>query len=266
MLAVVTYHHQFKFDRLRTMDIKNKVIAVTGAARGLGFAMAKLLSEKGSLIALIDLDIEATNNAVKELPNAKGYACNVAQEHEVVQTFSQIKEDFGHLDGLINNAGILKDGLMVKTNDDEVQKLPLSQWQAVIDVNLTGVFLCGREAAASMVEQGSGGVIINISSVSRAGNFGQTNYSAAKAGVAAMTVTWAKELARYGIRSAGIAPGFVETEMTDLMPEEAFNKVANLIPLGRMGRVDEIAHTAAYIFENDYVSGRIIDVDGGIRV
>ena len=248
------------------MDIKNKVIAVTGAARGLGFAMAKLLSEKGARIALIDLDIEAANNAANTLPDAKGYACNVAQEHEVEQTFSQIKQDFGCLDGLINNAGILKDGLMIKAKNNEVQKLPLSQWQAVIDVNLTGVFLCGREAAAIMAEQGSGGVIINISSVSRAGNFGQTNYSAAKAGVAAMTVTWAKELAHYGIRSAGIAPGFIETEMTALMPEEALKKAASLVPVGRMGSVDEVAHTAAYIFENDYVSGRIIEVDGGIRV
>jgi 3-oxoacyl-[acyl-carrier protein] reductase len=144
--------------------------------------------------------------------------------------------------------------------------MSLADWQGVIDVNLTGVFLCGREAAVKFLELGVKGVIINISSISRAGNMGQTNYSAAKAGVVAITVTWAKELARYGIRSMAIAPGFIGTEMVKSMKPEALDKMAAQIPIGRIGMPEEIAHTAAFIFENDYLTGRVIETDGGIRM
>ena len=161
---------------------------------------------------------------------------------------------------------IRRDGLLLKVKDGVMTKMSLAQWQAVIDVNLTGVFLCTREVAAKMIELNQQGAIINISSISRAGNVGQTNYSAAKAGVAAATVTWAKELARYGIRVAGIAPGFIETEMTLGMKPEALEKMTAGIPLKRMGKVEEIAHSAAYIFENDYYSGRILELDGGLRI
>lgn len=175
--------------------------------------------------------------------------------------------DFGKLDGLVNNAGILRDGMLIKAKDGVVEKrMSLEQWQSVIDVNLTGVFLCGREAATKMIETGVKGCIINIASISRAGNMGQTNYSAAKAGVSSMTVTWAKELARYGIRSMAIAPGFIATEMTGSMRPEALDMMTKQIPLRRMGQPEEIAHTVAYILENDYVSGRVIEVDGGLRV
>ena len=128
------------------------------------------------------------------------------------------------------------------------------------------MFLGTREVAAKMVELGSTGLIINISSISRAGNMGQSNYSAAKAGVAALTVTWAKELARYGIRVAGIAPGFIETDMTAGMKPEALEKMTSGIPLKRMGKPEEIAHSAAYLFENEYYTGRILELDGGIRL
>ena len=144
--------------------------------------------------------------------------------------------------------------------------MSLAQWQMVIDVNLTGVFLCGREAAARMIESGSEGVIINISSISMAGNFGQTNYSATKAGVAAMAVTWAKELARYGIRTGAIAPGYIATEMVMGMKPEALEKMAAGIPLKRLGEPGEIAQMALAIFTNDYISGRVFEVDGGLRL
>ena len=150
------------------------------------------------------------------------YQGNVADEATVEQIFGFIAEDFGAIDGLINNAGILRDGLLLKFKDGEIQsKMSLAQFQSVIDVNLTGVFLCGREAAALMVKTGRKGVIINMSSVARAGNMGQTNYAASKAGVVAMTVTWARELGRYGIRVGAIAPGVIRTAMTDAMKPEA---------------------------------------------
>ena len=148
-------------------------------------------------------------------------------ENDVVNVFDRVVGDFGRLDAAIANAGILRDGLLIKAKDGEITgKMSLAQWQAVIDVNLTGVFLCGREAAERMVRAGNGGCIINISSISREGNFGQSNYSAAKAGVAALTVVWAKELARHGIRVNAIAPGFVKTEMVASMKPEMLEKMA----------------------------------------
>jgi 3-oxoacyl-[acyl-carrier protein] reductase len=168
---------------------------------------------------------------------------------------------------LVNNAGIIKDGLLLKVKDGQlVGKLGLDQWNAVIGVNLTGVFLCGREAAERMMKLGNGGVIVNISSISRAGNAGQTNYSAAKAGVVAMTVVWAKELARYGIRTGAIAPGFCNTDILSGMPPEALAKVTAPVPLKRLGEPAEIAAAAAFIVQNDFFTGRCIDIDGGLRL
>ena len=144
--------------------------------------------------------------------------------------------------------------------------MSLANWQAVIDVNLTGVFLCTRAAAEQMVTAKQGGLIINISSISRGGNMGQSNYSAAKAGVAAMTVTWAKEFARYGIRVNTISPGFIGTEMVRSMKPEALSKLQAMIPAGRIGEPDEIAHSVQFLVENDFVNGRNIEIDGGMRL
>lgn len=252
------------------MQIKDSVIIITGGGQGLGRSMAEYLAGRGARLALVDLNPERLEEAVKACTalgtQARPYICNVANEEQVVQTVNQIADDFGAINGLINNAGILRDGLLLKARDGEIQKMSLTQWQSVIDVNLTGVFLGTREVAAKMIELGNQGLIINISSISRAGNIGQSNYSAAKAGVAALTVTWAKELSRYGIRVAGIAPGFIETEMTGSMKPEALEKMTAGIPLKRMGKPDEIAHSAAYLLENDYYTGRILELDGGLRL
>jgi 3-oxoacyl-[acyl-carrier protein] reductase len=253
------------------MDLRGKTILITGAGRGLGAAMARRLAARGADLALIDLDdrgLAAVRDACRAAGvRAETYSATVAKEHDVVATFDRVVADFGRLDGSIANAGILRDGLLVKAKEQEVTgKLSLEQWQAVIDVNLTGVFLCGREAAERMIRAGNGGCIINISSLSRAGNFGQSNYSAAKAGVAALTVVWAKELARHGIRVNAIAPGFIKTEMVASMKQEILDKMAAGIPAGRLGEPDEVAATAEFIFVNDYVNGRVLEVDGGQRL
>jgi len=245
---------------------------ITGGARGLGGAMATRLAAAGAKLALVDLDNDALESMAATCleggaGDVKTYKANVAREDDVVALFDKVAEDFGALDGLVNNAGITRDAMLLKYKDGEqVAKMSLEQWQAVIDVNLTGVFLCGREAAAKMIELGSKGCIINISSISRAGNMGQTNYSAAKAGVQAMAVVWAKELARYGIRAAAIAPGFIGTEMVMSMKPEAREKIESMIPARRVGDPDEIARAVQFIFENDYFSGRCIDVDGALRL
>lgn len=253
------------------MKLEGKVVVVTGGGQGLGLCIAKFLAAKGSRLALIDINKDILDSAAKIIESeggiARAYQANVADEEQVIDVFNQIIADFGEIHGLVNNAGILRDGLLVKAKDGKVvKKLSLAAWQSVIDVNLTGVFLCAREAAEKMIDGGNEGVIINISSISRAGNAGQTNYTAAKAGVAGMTVTWARELARYGIRSAAIAPGFINTEMVASMKPEMREKLTAPIPLGRLGFPEEIAQTAIFIMENDYVSGRVIEVDGALRL
>ena len=254
------------------MNLKDKTIVITGGGRGLGAAMAKRLASQGAGLALVDLDEEALVATAAECtaagsPQIETYKVNVAGEDEVVALFDAVAADFGALHGLVNNAGITRDALTLKYRDGEqVSKMTLDQWQLVIDVNLTGAFLCGREAAAKMIELGCEGCLINISSISRAGNMGQLNYSAAKAGVEAMAVGWAREFARYGIRAAAIAPGFIATEMVMAMKPEAREKLTAGIPLRRMGDPDDIARTVQFILENDYVSGRCIDVDGALRL
>ena len=253
------------------MDLENKVIVVTGAARGLGAAMAKRLATHRTKLGLIDLEessLETTAAACKEAgAEVATYGADVSREDEVVAVFDQVVADLGSLHGLINNAGITRDALLVKFKEGElVSQMSLEQWQAVVDVNLTGTFLCGREAARHMIELGNEGVIINISSISRAGNMGQTNYSASKAGVQAMAVAWGKELARNGIRAAFIAPGFINTEMVAGMKQEARDKLTAGIPLKRIGEPDQVAQAAEFIFLNDYFSGRGIELDGALRM
>ena len=253
------------------MDLNGKAVVVTGGARGIGKAIAAAFAGRGARIALLDLNADDLATARDELA-ARGAAVsahtlNVAKEDEVIRAFDDVVATHGRLDVLVNNTGIIRDAMLVKVKDGAVvSKMSLAQWQAVIDVNLTGVFLCGREAAERMVGLGHGGVIINIASISKAGNAGQSNYSAAKSGVTAMTVTWAKELARFGIRAAAIAPGFIRTDLLANMPSEMLDKVTAPVPLKRLGLPEEVAHTAVYIAENDFFTGRSVDVDGGLRL
>ena len=253
------------------MQVRDSIIAITGAGQGLGKAMALRLAQQGAKLAIIDRNGEAVEKAVAECrqhgARAEGYLADIGSEADVIALFERIKAGLGPVDALVNNAGIIRDGLLVKAKDGVIDsKLSLSDWQKVIDVNLTGVFLCGREAAVQMIENGRAGVIINISSISRAGNIGQSNYAAAKAGVAAMTVTWAKELARYGIRAAASAPGFIATDMTASMKPEVIAKIEAGIPLRKMGLPDNIAQTVQFILENDYLTGRVLEIDGGLRL
>jgi 3-oxoacyl-[acyl-carrier protein] reductase len=251
------------------MDVQGKAIVITGAAQGLGRKMAEILASLGGDLALVDLDHEKLRDTVRLCARGqvKAYPADVTDEPTVEALFDNIQRDFGRVDCLINNAGVTSDALLVKAAGGKVQsKMSLAEFHQVIAVDLRGVFLCAREAAVHMIENGRSGVIINISSISRAGNVGQTNYSAAKAGVAAMTVTWAKELSRYKIRVAGIAPGFSETRMVATIPPRIKDKIIAGIPMQRFAKPDEIARAALFILQNDYYDGRILEIDGGLRI
>jgi 3-oxoacyl-[acyl-carrier protein] reductase len=256
------------------MELKGKTAIVTGGASGIGLAIVKTLAQRGMNVVIADVNEAGLKAAADEVRKAGGKAegtvCDVSKEAACTALAQFAVDKFKSLDVAVLNAGVLRDGLLIRVDKDTKKpkgKLSLEQWQTVIDVNLTGVFLSGRECAYKMVELGTPGVIIPMSSVSRHGNQGQTNYSAAKAGVAAMTVAWAGELARYRIRVAGIAPGFIETPMVmkDMKPE-ALEKWNKMIPIGRLGKPEEIAATAAFICENELVTGAVLDMTGGVRI
>lgn len=252
------------------MELKGARILVTGGARGLGRRFVLDLAAAGARVGACDREgtglEELRQQAATSGVDVWISSADVTSEADVERLFSDFVATHGGIDAVVNNAGITRDALLVKFKDGQVERMSLQAWQQVIDVNLTGVFLCAREAATHMVRQGEGGVIVSISSISRGGNVGQTNYTATKAGVAAMTVTWAKELARHGIRVAAVAPGYVATEMTEAIREDIRERIIKQIPLGRMATMEEISHAVRFILENEYVSGRTIEVDGALRM
>lgn len=246
------------------MNLENKVIAITGGARGLGFAMAQALTDKGAKVALLDVNEAQLAESSQKLAGSRYYVVDVSNENAVETVFQKIWSDFGALNGLINNAGIIRDGRMVKGEPGHIiSEMSLADWQAVINVNLTGVFLCGRAAAKLMIEHDQEACILNISSISAGGNFGQSNYSAAKAGVEALTKVWMKEFARNRIRCVCIAPGFILTDMVASMNQAALQKLAAQVPAGRGGQPSEVGALAVSMFENDFLNGVIYKIHGG---
>ncbi|MEM6986778.1 MAG: SDR family oxidoreductase [Pseudomonadota bacterium] len=252
------------------MNIENRNFVVTGAGRGLGLAITNMLLARGGRVMLADVDADGLNQAQASctpIENTATCVCNVADEQQLADLFAAAHAAFGPVHGVVCNAGILRDALLIKMQDGEVsQRMSLQAWQSVIDVNLTGVFLTGREAASHMAAHGEGGVIVNISSISRAGNPGQSNYAAAKAGVAALTTTWAGELARYGIRCNAVAPGVIDTDMVASMKPEARDRLIDATRVGRLGTVDELADAVRFLIENGFNNGRVLEFDGGMRL
>ncbi len=253
------------------MNLNGKVVAVTGAGQGIGQGIALHLAEAGASIAVLDIDEvkagECARLCEKMGVDARAFGCNVAEEAQVETVFAQVGEHFGRLDGLVNNAGIARDALLVKVKDQQVtKKMTLQQWQSVLNVNLTGTFLCAREAVMQMLKQSvDEGVIVNISSVARVGKYGLSNYSATKAAVVTLAEVWARELARYNIRTGAVAPGIIETELLAATQAEAVERWIKGIPLQRTGHVRQISQSVQFIFENDYFTGRCIETDGGLR-
>ncbi|MCO4745063.1 MAG: SDR family oxidoreductase [Proteobacteria bacterium] len=255
------------------MDLNSAKILVTGGASGMGRAFVLNLAKDGADVAFCDLSeegIRAVEAEAADLPGkVVGFTANVADEDDVIKLISDAHEALGGLNGLVNNAGIFRDGLLVKKDRETgaIKKMSLKNWNMVINVDLTGPFLCTREFAAKMLETGTkGSVVVNISSVARHGNPGQTNYSAAKAGLVADTKLWAQELGRYGIRTGAIAPGFVNTPILQGMRPEVLEGMLKAVPLRRAAEPHEVYQAVKFIVECDYFTGRCIDVDGGLTI
>lgn len=255
------------------MQISGAKALVTGGASGMGRHFVLSLAKAGADVAFCDLNTDAIAEVEAEgadLPGTvKGFEANVADEESVGNLINNAFEALGGLNVLVNNAGIFRDGLLVKKDKETgaIKKMSLRKWQSVIDVDLTGPFLCTRDFAAKCIETGTRpAVVVNISSIARHGNVGQSNYSAAKAGLVADTRLWGKELARHGIRTGAIAPGFVDTPILQGMPPEVLNAMLKPVPLRRVGSTDEIYHAVKFIIECDYFTGRCIDVDGGLTL
>ena len=250
------------------MRLDGKVALITGGAAGIGKATAKVFVEQGATVCICDVNEKVGTKTANEL-GCVFSKVDVADRQAVQDWVDEVVEKYGRIDILINNAGILKDGLFVKVKDGElVKQMTEDSFDTVVKVNLKGVFNCTQAVAPYMIRQGSGSIVNASSVVGLDGNFGQTNYVATKAGVVGMTKLWARELGRYNIRVNAVAPGIIRTEMVASMPENAITEFKKHQPLGRFGEPEEVAK--AYLFlasdEASFVSGAVLRVDGGMVV
>lgn len=252
------------------MQLEELKVVVTGAASGMGRYFAQQFAQAGAEVAAVDLNLEGLDELVSEGGGKiTALRCDVSKEDEVIDMIASAHEAMEGLNALINNAGIFRDGLLVKKDKTtgEVRRMTLSQWQTVIDVDLTGPFLCTREFSAKLIDTDTRpGVIVNMSSVARHGNRGQSNYSAAKAGLVADTKLWGVELAAYGIRVGAIAPGFVDTPILRAMRPEVLDGLIKTVPLRRVAQPHEMWLGVRFIVECDYFTGRCLDIDGGVTI
>ena len=242
---------------------KDKVVLITGASGGMGKAIAQKFAKAGAKIALNDISLQEENlKKVKEEiekldSEAKYYFADVSKLEEVEKMVQSIQKDFGRLDILVNNAGI--------TQDRTLAKMAKEEWQKVIDIDLTGVFNCTK-AALPLIIQNQGKIISVSSLVGQRGNFGQTNYAAAKAGIIGFTKALAKEVGRFGVTVNAIAPGFIETRLTENLPPQVIETVKKFTPLGRFGRPEEVASLIVFLGseEANFITGTVVNIDGGL--
>ena len=239
--------------------LESKIAVITGGGRGIGKATAQLFTNEGATVVIAEFDEVSGQSTANEL-SAHFIKTDISNEESVNALFNFVSSKFGQLDILVNNAGILADSILKKLDSDS--------FDAVINVNLRGVYLCGRAAASIMIEQGSG-VILNASSVvAHHGNFGQTNYVASKAGVIGVTKVWARELGKDGIRVNAVAPGFIQTNMTAEMPEKVVNMMGDKVPLKRWGQPEDVANAYTFLASDEasYITGAVLNVDGGVVI
>jgi 3-oxoacyl-[acyl-carrier protein] reductase len=253
------------------MRLAGKVAWITGGGNGIGRATAKLFAQQGAKILISDIDQEAVQAVSNEISESGGESTwvtgSVSDKREVDEMVKAGLEAFDRLDILINNAGVTRDALTVKIKEDDIKMMAEEAWEAVLDVNLKGSFLCSQAAAVPMIRQNSGR-IVNTSSVAALGNIGQANYAASKAGVIGLTRTLALEWARFNITVNCLAPGGTRTRMIEGIPEKVVEKLQARIPLGRFAEPEEIAAAHLFLASDDasYITGQVLFVDGGISV
>ena len=240
--------------------LEDKVAIVTGAAKGIGFATAQRFAEAGARVIVADINLAAVKSAAAQIPHAEAYAMDVTDRASIQAVVDQVIQKHGHIDILINNAGITKDARLIKMTE--------AQFDTVIDVNLKGVFNCTQLVVPHMLEAGTGAIVNASSVVGLYGNFGQTNYSATKFGVIGFTKTWARELGPKGIRVNAVCPGFIATEMVKAMPENILQDIERRSWLGRLGTPEEMANVYLFLASDEasYVNGVALEASGGISL
>lgn len=244
------------------MELNGQVAVVTGGARGIGKAIAEGLAKKGITLVIADISLEQAMETSAEIGKlgvkTMAVKLDVSKSGDVTKTFEDVSKEFGRIDILINNAGITRDGLVLRMKEDD--------WDAVININLKSVFLCSKEAVKIMAKQRYGRIVNIASVVAFMGNPGQANYSASKAGIVGLTKTIAKEYASRGITANVVAPGFITTAMTDALPENVKEEMKRAIPLGRFGTVEDVANAVVFLASPDsgYITGQVVHVNGGM--
>jgi 3-oxoacyl-[acyl-carrier protein] reductase len=249
------------------VNVAEQRVLITGAASGLGLAFARRLAGRGAQVWGIDRDADAIAR-VREDGTGRGVvfvSADVGVESEVAAAVAEIDRQSAGITVLVNNAAILRDQALVSKVGRTIRKHSTADWDDTLRSNLTGTFLMSREVIATMLTARRGGLVVNVSSISRAGNPGQSAYAASKAAIDALTVTWSQELAVYGIRVVALAPGFIETSMTTRIPPLFLERIRERTPLRRFGSLDEFGHVIEFIVENDYLNGKVLELDGGLR-
>ncbi len=242
--------------------MKDRVALITGGAQGIGLACARLFAERGAKVVLGDVNAERLNQSVQELSaqgaEASCVTFNVAKAEEVQQAVTQVRERLGKIDILVNNAGITRDQLLIRMKKED--------WDAVIAVNLTGAFLCTHEVVPIMMKQRYGRIVNIASVVGRMGNVGQANYISSKAGIIGLTKATAQEVAARNITANAVAPGFIQTAMTEALPEAARERLMQRVPLARMGTDRDVAAAVRFLASEEagYITGHVLDVNGGM--
>ena len=246
------------------MPLTDQVAIITGGARGIGREIALAFAKAGADLALFDVNPEQLERTAQELRalgrRAEGISVDVTDGKQVDDGVAKVLDKLGRIDILINNAGITKDGLLIRMDD--------AQWDRVLNINLKGTFLCTRAVAKHLLKQRRGRIVSIASIVGLIGNPGQANYAASKAGIIGMTKAVAKELASRGVTCNAIAPGFIKTEMTEALPEQAKQRLMDAIPMGTLGEPWDVAQAALFLVSDAarYITGQVLVVDGGLAM
>jgi len=249
------------------MNLDGKRTIITGGLSGIGRTLVGRVLKAGAVVGVLDIDVAGFDRFEQEYPGVRCIACDVTDPAKVQSAVDEFCREFGGVDILVNNAGILFSAPLVALTAQGIAKHDIAMWEKVISTDLSSVFYMTVNVVEKMVLKRTKGLIVNISSISAAGNAGQSAYSAAKAGVNALTKTWAKELAPLGIRVVGIAPGFIDTDSThEALSETVLQNIIKKVPLRRLGTTEEVSQAVMAVIENDLVNGTIVEIDGGLTI